>query len=80
MILAYRVLTNILYPFLCIFLFVRVLRNKEDPKRYKEKIFVKHFNVIKSNNSRLLWFHAASVGELKSIIPIIITISSKKKD
>ncbi len=80
MILVYRVLTNILYPFLHIFLLIRVLRNKEDPKRYKEKIFVKHFNVTKANNSKLLWFHAASVGELNSIIPIIKKIDDKKKN
>ena len=80
MIFLYRVLTNILYPFLYIFLLIRVLRKKEDPKRYKEKIFVKHFNITKSKNSELLWFHATSVGELKSIIPIIKKINDKKKD
>ena len=80
MILLYRILTNILYPFLYIFLLIRVLKKKEDPKRYKEKIFVKHFNVKKSKNSKLLWFHTASVGELKSIIPIIKKINDKEKD
>ena len=65
MILLYRILTNAIYPFLHIFLLVRILIKKEDPKRYKEKIFVSHFNVNKSKNSKLLWFHAASIGELK---------------
>ena len=78
MILLYRVLSHILYPFLLIFLFFRVLTKKEDPKRYKEKIFVKYFNVPATKNSKLLWFHAASIGELKSIAPIIKEFSKKK--
>ncbi len=80
MILIYRVLTNILYPFLFFFLYFRVLINKEDPRRYKEKILVNHFNVKKSKNLKLLWFHAASIGELKSIIPIIKKINDERKN
>lgn len=80
MILAYRILTNILYPFLFIFLYLRVLLKKEDPTRYKEKILVKHFNVTKTKNYELLWFHAASVGEFKSIIPIIKDLNEKKSN
>ena len=79
MILAYRILTNILYPFLIIFLIFRVFSKKEDPIRYKEKIFSKNFNVKKRENFKLLWFHASSIGELKSIIPIIEIINKKKK-
>ena len=78
MILLYRVLSYILYPFLFIFLYFRVIAKKEDPKRYKEKIFVKYFNVITTKNSKLLWFHAASIGELKSIVPIVKELSKKK--
>ena len=62
---------NFLYPFLFIFLYLRIISKKEDPKRFKEKILVKSFNVKKNLNTRLLWFHAASIGEFKSIIPII---------
>ena len=80
MILLYRVLSYILYPFLFIFLYFRVLTKKEDPKRYKEKIFVKFFNVAKTKNSKLLWFHAASIGELKSITPIVKELSKKKNN
>ena len=70
MILSYRVFTFILYPFLFFFILLRVLLKKEDPKRFKEKILPNYFNVKKTNND-LLWFHAASVGELNSIVPII---------
>ncbi len=71
MILFYRVLTTLLYPFLFLFVYLRKILKKEDPKRFKEKILVSHYNVIPPNKSKLIWFHAASIGEFKSIIPII---------
>ena len=80
MILFYRVLTNILYPFLIIVLLLRVFFKKEDSKRYKEKIFVKNFNIKKKNNSILYWFHAASIGEFRSIVPIIKNLNENKKN
>tara|TARA_B100000963_G_scaffold32286_1_gene24022 strand:+ start:1373 stop:2656 length:1284 start_codon:yes stop_codon:yes gene_type:complete len=76
MILAYRILTKLIYPFLFILVLIRILIKKEDPVRYKEKIFVSHFNVKKNNENKLIWFHAASIGELKSIIPIINKLNS----
>ena len=77
MILAYRVLTTLIYPLLFIFIYYRKILKKEDPKRYKEKILISHFNVKRKTNSKLIWFHAASIGELKSIIPIIKELNSK---
>tara|TARA_B100000963_G_C22631973_1_gene675401 strand:+ start:2153 stop:3364 length:1212 start_codon:yes stop_codon:yes gene_type:complete len=53
-----------------------VFRNKEHPKRFKEKIFPSHFNVDKMNKSKLCWFHVASIGELNSILPIIEELNS----
>tara|TARA_A100001011_G_scaffold394169_2_gene485900 strand:- start:184 stop:1464 length:1281 start_codon:yes stop_codon:yes gene_type:complete len=71
MILFYRALTNLFYPILVLIIFFRKLAKKEDQKRYKEKIFSSNYNVKKNNKLKLIWFHAASIGELKSIIPII---------
>ena len=71
MILFYRIFTTFLYPFLFLFIYLRIMMKKEDPTRYKEKILVSKFNVIKKNTQKLIWFHAASIGEFKSIIPII---------
>ena len=71
MILTYRILTTILYPFFLIIIFFRKILNKEDKYRYKEKILPSHFKVKRKKNTKLIWFHAASLGELKSIIPII---------
>ena len=80
MILAYRILTTFIYPFLIILLFYRILLKKEDAKRYKEKIFIKNFDIKKKNTSRLLWFHAASIGEFLSIMPIIKKINENRKN
>ena len=44
---------------------------KEDPIRFKEKILVSHFRPRERKDSKLIWFHAASIGEFKSILPII---------
>jgi 3-deoxy-D-manno-octulosonic-acid transferase len=71
MILAYRVLTIIVYPLLFIFILFRIIFKKEDKKRYKEKILISKFNVIKKKNCKLIWFHAASIGEFQCILPII---------
>ena len=79
MILIYRVLTTLIYPILIILIYYRKFIRKEDAKRFKEKIFVSNFRPINKNKSKLVWFHAASIGELKSIIPIISQINKNKK-
>ncbi len=78
MIFFYRVLSIFFYPLLIILIFVRRFLKKEHPIRYKEKIFSSNFNIKKNKNLKLIWFHAASIGELKSILPIIHAL--KKKD
>ena len=63
----YNILTNLILvisPFLFIF---RIFKNKEDPKRVLEKLCLYSKKSIKNK----VWIHAASVGELMSIIPII---------
>ena len=71
MILFYRILTTLIYPLLYILLLFRKTIKKEDSKRYKEKISSSHFNVKRKKDTKLIWFHAASIGEFKSILPII---------
>ena len=80
MILLYRILTKITFPLLFILIFFRIFLKKEDSFRYKEKIFSSSFNLKKNNNKKLIWFHAASIGELKSILPILSEINKKQKD
>jgi len=78
--LLYGTLTFIIYPLLIILIFFRKIINKEDKVRYKEKIFPSSFNVERNNNSKLILFHAASIGELKSIFPIINELEKKNEN
>ena len=78
MILFYRLCSNLLYPFLALLIYFRKFFKKEDPIRYKEKIFSSKFNVKRKENSILFWFHAASIGEIKSILPVIKELNKKK--
>jgi len=77
MILAYRILTTVLYPLLLILIYCRKIFKKEDPERYKEKILISNFKIKDKGDSKLIWFHAASIGEFKSILPIIQELSIK---
>jgi len=78
MILIYRILTTLIYPLLFVFIYYRKILKKEDSIRFKEKILISHFNVRRKKDSKLIWFHAASIGELKSIIPIIELLNKNK--
>ena len=79
MILSYRILTYFLYPFLIIFFYLRVFLKKEDPLRFKEKLFASSFNTIRNYKKKLIWFHVASIGEFKSIKPLIKELNKKNK-
>ena len=80
MIIAYRVFSTLIYPFLFFFILFRLVFKKEDIERYKEKVLVSHFNVIRKKNSKLILFHAASLGEFKSIIPIVEKLNSQHEN
>ncbi len=61
------VLTFLIFISPFIFLF-RILNRKEDPKRFLEKFCIYR---NKKNNSKIIWVHAASIGELLSVVPVI---------
>ena len=79
MITLYRLLGVLLYPTIVIIIYLRRFFGKEDPKRFTEKIFPNKFNIVK-NIPDLIWFHAASIGELRSIHPIIEELKNINKD
>jgi 3-deoxy-D-manno-octulosonic-acid transferase len=79
MLLIYRCLINILFPLIIIITFLRVFLKKEDIKRYKEKLFVSSFNASRDTSKKLIWFHVASIGEFKSITPIIKELNKTNK-
>ena len=74
MIVLYRVLTLIVYPLFFIFTWIRIFLKKEDKQRYKEKLLSSHFKPSRDVSKKLIWFHAASIGEFKSIVPIVKTL------
>ena len=80
MLIIYRFLTFVLYPLFIILINLRVILKKEDRTRYKEKIFSSAFNVNRSSNNKLIWFHAASIGETLSILPLIDKINNYNKN
>ncbi len=80
MILLYRVLTFVIYPLLLILVYFRKIAKKEDPDRFKEKIFPSHFKIKRGVSSKLVWFHAASIGEFKSIVPVMKNLLMSNKN
>ena len=68
MLIIYRLILNLIFLLSPLIIIYRLLKKKEDIKRFKEKFC---FFSKKKNYRNLIWFHGASVGEIKSIIPII---------
>ena len=79
MTLIYRHLINILFPIIIIIISLRVWFKKEDKIRFKEKLFISSFNIIRNRDKKLIWFHVASIGELKSIITLINFLNKQDK-
>ena len=63
----YLCLSYVFHIFAKIFLIIRVYKKKEDQFRYKEKLGIYKLK----NTDRVLWFHASSLGEIRSILPLI---------
>ena len=64
----YFFLTFVINYFLNLYLIIRIIRKKECPIRYKEKLCQSLDN---RKEGFLIWFHCSSIGELKSIFSII---------
>ena len=80
MIFIYRLITILLYPIFIILIYIRKLFNKEDDNRYKEKIFPSNFFPDRNEKKRLIWFHAASIGEVQSIFPLVKKLNNENND
>jgi 3-deoxy-D-manno-octulosonic-acid transferase len=64
----YKYMALILHPFLVLYLFYRLYKGKEDPNRIGERLGkIK----IERPKNKIIWLHAASVGEVLSVIPLL---------
>ena len=75
MLIIYRILINIIFLISPFIILIRIIKGKEDIKRFSEKL---GFHSKKKRPGKLIWFHGASVGEIKSIIPLIDKFEKKK--
>ena len=74
MIYIYRFLLNIIFIISPLIILIRLIKKKEDPKRFLEKFC---FFSKKRAHGKVIWFHGASVGELQSIIPLLERLEKK---
>ncbi|MDC0651826.1 hypothetical protein OAP55_01070 [Alphaproteobacteria bacterium] len=65
----YNLILLIFFPIILIIFFFRFLNGKEDRKRLLEKFSLS--SITPPPSKKIIWFHACSVGEVKSIYILI---------
>ncbi|MCP9927406.1 3-deoxy-D-manno-octulosonic acid transferase [Cyanobium sp. CH-040] len=70
--LLYRLLGLLLTPALLLLLLARLCRGREDPRRLAERL---GFAGLPRPAGSLVWIHAASVGELTSLQPLLAALA-----
>ncbi len=75
MFFLYQIIVSIIILITPLILIYRLIKNKEDKKRFIEKF---SFPTKKKREGKLIWFHGASVGELLSVVPVIKHYEKKK--
>ena len=76
MLFIYRILLIFILIISPIIILIRLLKKKEDFYRFKEKFC---FFSEQRKKGKVVWFHGASVGEIKSIIPLLEKFEKNKK-
>ncbi len=80
MLRIYRTLTLFFYPLFIIIIYLRKLLKKENSESFRGKLFPSKFLINKGEAKNLIWFHAASIGEAQSVIPLIKKILSEENN
>ena len=85
MLKIYQIIITLFVPLIIVNIFIRIYRKKEDKVRFVER-FGKA-TVKKNNEKKILWIHAASIGEFKSsdliidryhkVFEILVTTTTK---
>jgi 3-deoxy-D-manno-octulosonic-acid transferase len=75
MFFLYQIIILVLLIFSPLIISFRILKGKEDRKRFKEKFC---FPSKKKVTGNLIWFHGSSVGELLSILPLIYELEKNQ--
>ena len=73
---VYKIISYLIYPFVSIYLNNRLILKKELSERIDERY---GYSKIKRGKGKLVWIHAASIGESVSVLPVIKELEKNKK-
>ncbi len=73
----YRLLTDFLAPFINLYLRIRQKRGREDSDRFQERLGIAS---TPRPSGKLVWCHAASVGEMMSVLTLLKELRAHHKE
>tara|TARA_Y100000816_G_scaffold277287_1_gene247300 strand:- start:1905 stop:3149 length:1245 start_codon:yes stop_codon:yes gene_type:complete len=71
----YKLITQLVRPFIFLYILRRVSKGKEDKTRISERYGISN---LERKDGKVIWFHAASIGESLSILPLLKKLNSDK--